>query len=66
MTQTGAQRAANKCSQCGLIFVSAEELREHDARCKANSMGPSKVAIPTADEVNTDLLIEDRFQVTDH
>ena len=66
MTQTGAQRATNQCSQCGLIFVFAEELREHDARCKANSMSPSKVAIPIADQVNTDQLIEDRFQVTDH
>lgn len=66
MTQTGVQRATNKCSQCGLIFVSAEELREHDAGCEANSMTLSKGAISTADEVNTDLLIEDRFLVTDH
>lgn len=66
MTQTGTQRTTNKCSQCGLIFVSAEELREHDAKCTADIVSPSKAASSTAEEVKTDMLIEDRFQATDH
>ena len=66
MTQTGTQQSTNKCSHCCKTFDSVQELTEHEEKCKGGSANPSKQSIPTPEEVKTDMLIEDRFEATDH
>ena len=66
MTQTGTQPTTNKCSHCGNTFDSTEELRAHEEKCKGGNANACKPRIPTDEEVKTDMLIEDRFEATDH
>ena len=61
----------NKCPRCGTTFNSAEELQEHEKICKKPTLAPGTSGVAAepatgADKEATDMLIEDRFQATDH
>ena len=61
----------NKCSQCGSTFESVQELQKHEKTCKKINLVPGTSGVTAepateSDKVATDMLIEDRFQATDH
>ncbi len=61
----------NKCPQCDITFNSEQELQEHQKTCKRPNLAPGTSGVTAqpateADKTATDMLVEDRFQATDH
>jgi len=69
MAQTATQQTKNVCSKCGKSFDSAQELREHQAKCKgsgASAGTPAKPPQQSREEIERDMQIEEGFEAEDN